>query len=334
MRVFVTGATGFIGSAVVKELVNARHEVVGLARSEESAKALAALGARAHRGSIEDMDSLRKGAAGSNAAIHLAFFHKLSHASLPTRIGILFGGRPSGIVSRFTRAAVEAERRAIEALADSLTGSDRALVVASPTMALPQGRLATEDDAPDTNAPGAGRAPSEWAALALASHGIRASVVRLPPAVHDREKQGFASRMIEIAKKKSVSAYVADGQNRWSAVHRLDAAHLFRLALEAGSAGARYHAAAEDGIPVREIAEIIGRRLNVPVVSKSPEEAAEHFSWLAPFLAADNPVSSQLTRERLEWHPAQAGLLSDLSGAEVFQTSRVPASGYPSPAER
>jgi nucleoside-diphosphate-sugar epimerase len=334
MRVFVTGAAGFIGSAVVKELINARHEVVGLVRSKESATALTAIGARAHLGSVEDLESLRKGAAGSNAAIHLAFFHKFSHASLSTRLGILFGGGPSGIVSRFMAAAVETERRAIEALGALLTGSDRALVVASPTMALPQGRLATEDDAPDINAPGSGRAPSERAALALASRGIRASVVRLAPAVHDREKQGFASRMIDLAKKKRVSAYVADGQNRWSAVHRLDAAYLFRLALEMGVAGARYHAVAEDGIPVREIAEVIGRRLNVPVVSKSPKEAAKHFSWLAPFLAADNPVSSELTRERLRWHPTQAELLSDLGEAEVFQASSAPASGRPSPAER
>jgi nucleoside-diphosphate-sugar epimerase len=275
------------------------------------------------------VDSLRRGAAGSNATIHLAFFHKFSHASLSTRLGILFGGAPSGIVSRFAAAAVEAEGRAIEALGASLTGSDRALVIAFPTMALPQGRLATEEDAP-----GSSRAPSEWAALALASRGIRASVVRLAPVVHDREKQGIASRMIEIAKKKGVSAYVADGQNRWPAVHRLDAAHLFRLALETGSAGARYHAAAEDGIPVREIAEIIGRRLKVPVVSKSSKDAAKHFGWLAPFVAADNPVSSQLTQERLGWHPAQAGLLSDLGEAEVLQASRVPASGRPSPAER
>jgi nucleoside-diphosphate-sugar epimerase len=334
MRVFVTGATGFIGSAVVKELVNACHEVVGLVRSEESARALTAIGARVYLGSIEDVESLRRGATGSNAAIHLAFFHNLSHASLRTRLGILFGGAPSRIVSRFAAAAVEAERRAIEAPAASLIGSDRTLVIAFPTMALPQGRLATEEDAPDINAPGGSRAPSERAALALASRGIRASVVRLAPVVHDREKHGIASRMIEIAKKKGVSAYVADGQNRWPAVHRLDAAHIFSLALETGFAGARYHAAAEDGIPVREIAEAIGRRLEVPVVSKSSEEATKHFSWLAPFVAADNPVSSQLTREWLGWHPAQAGLLSDLSGAELFQASRVPASGRPSPAER
>jgi nucleoside-diphosphate-sugar epimerase len=290
MRVFVTGATGFIGLAVVKELVQAGHKVVGLARSETSAKTLAALGARAHIGAIEDLENLRKGAAGASGAIHLAFYHKFSHARFSTRLGVLFGGAPWGIVARFMKAALDAEIGAIETLAASLAGSDRALAVAFPTLALTPGRLATEEDASDPLAPGGGRIPSELAALSMASRGIRASVVRLAPAVHDREKQGLASMMIDIAKKKGVSAYVEDGQNRWAAVHRLDAAHLFRLALEKGTAGARHHAVAEQGIPVREIAEAIGRRLNVPVVSKSSKEAAKHFGFLAPFLPADNPV--------------------------------------------
>jgi nucleoside-diphosphate-sugar epimerase len=312
MRVFVTGATGFIGSAVVKELLDAGHEVVGLARSEKSGQTLAALGARVHIGSIEDLEGLRMGAAGANAAIHLAFFHKISHVSVPKRLRILFGGSPAGMVSRFTATAVEAEVRAIETLGGALTGSDRVLVAAFPTMALAQGRLTTERDAPDAAAPGSGRAPSERAALSLSYRGIRTSVVRLPPPVHDERTQGLATLMTDIAKKKGASAYVADGQNRWPAVHRLDAARLFRLAMENGAAGARYHAIAEESIPLRVIAESIGRQLNVPVVSKTRDEAARHFGWLAPFVSADNPVSSELTQERLGWKPVNRGLLEDL----------------------
>jgi len=327
MRVFVTGAAGFIGSAVVKELLNAGHEVTGLVRSEKSARFLNAIGARAQIGSVEDVESLRKGAKSANAAIHLAFFHKLSHASLPARLRILFGGRPSGIASRFEAAAVEAEKRAIEALGASLTGSDRALVTAFPTMALTPGHLATEVDSPDPNSPGGGRAASEKVALALASRGIRASVVRLPPAVHDRENQGLVTRMIALARQKRVSAYVGNGQNRWGAVHRLDAARLFRIALEQGSGGARYHAVAEQCIPVRAIAESIGRRLGVFVISKSSQEAAKHFGWLAPFLSADNPVSSERTRQLLDWQPQRPGLIADINRASYFEPEAFEVSG-------
>lgn len=313
MRVFVTGATGFIGSAVIKELIDAGHQVVGLARSQKSATVLTAMGARAHVGSIEDLECLRHGAAGANAAIHLAFFHQITHMRLSTRLGVMFGGIPSGIVLRFTKAAVDAESRAIETLGEELTGPDRALVAVLPTMALRPGRLATEEDAPDPGALGGGRAPSERAALALASKGVRSSVVRLAPVVHDREKWGLGTMLADIAKKKGVVPYVGEGLNRWSGVHRLDAARLFRLALERGAAGVRYHAVAEEGVPVREIAEAIGRRLNVSVVSKSSQEVAKLFGWLAPFIGADNPVSSKLTRERLGWRPTQPGLISDIS---------------------
>jgi nucleoside-diphosphate-sugar epimerase len=312
MRVFVTGATGFIGSAVVKELRNAGHEVTGLVRSKHSAEALTAMGARAHIGSIEDVENLRRGAADAEGAIHTAFFHQITHMSLPTRLRVMLGGSPGGIVSRFTSAAVEADKRAIHTLGNALTGSDPALVVAFPTMALRPGRMATEEEAPDPNSAGGGRASSEAAALELTSLGVRSSVVRLPPMVHDRHKQGLASRMVEIAGKESVSAYVGDGSNRWAAVHRLDAAHLFRLALENGIAGARYHAVAEEAIPLRNIAEVISRRLGVPAVSKSTKGATKLFSWLAPFVVADNPVSSQLTQERLGWRPTQSGIMSDL----------------------
>ena len=316
MRVFVTGATGFIGSAVVKELLNAGHQVTGLVRTKQSAQALAGMGVRMHIGSIEDVDSLRKGAADAEGAIHTAFFHQITHMSLPTRLRVMLGGSPSGIVSRFTQAAVEADKRAIETLGNALTGNDRAIVVAFPTMALSPGRMATEEDVPDPNSAGGGRAPSEAAALALASLGVRSSVVRLPPMVHDRQKQGLATRMIEIARKKGASVYVGNGSNRWAAIHRLDAARLFRLALENGSAGARYHAVAEEAIPVRNIAEVISIRLELPAASKSSVEAAKLFSWLTPFIEADNPVSSQLTQERLRWRPTQPCIISDLENAE------------------
>ena len=313
MRVFVTGATGFLGSAVVKELLNAGHEVTGLVRSKQSAKALAAMGVRAHIGSIEDLEGLRRGAAGAEGAIHTAFFHQITHMSIPTRLRVMLGGSPSGIISRFTKEAAEADKRAIETLGNALTGVDRALVAAFPTMALRPGHMATEEDSPDPDSAGGGRATSEAAALALASIGVRSSVVRLPPMVHDQQKQGLATRMIEIAGKKGVSAYAEDGSNRWAAVHRLDAAHLFRLALENGDTGARYHAVAEEGIPLRKIAEAIGQSLNVPAVSKSSKEAAKLFTWLRPFVEADNPVSSQLTQQRLEWRPTQPGVISDLA---------------------
>jgi nucleoside-diphosphate-sugar epimerase len=312
MRVFVTGASGFIGSAVIKELLNAGHEVTGLVRSKQSADVLEAVGVRGHIGSIEDVESLRKGAADAEGAIHTAFFHQITHMSLPTRLGVMLGGSPSGIVSRFVDASVSAEKRAIETIGHALTGADRALVVAFPTMALQPGHMATELDAPDPNSAGGGRAPSELTALALTSIGVRSSIVRLPPMVHDQQKQGLASRMIEIARKERVSAYAGNGSNRWGAVHRLDAAHLFRLALENGNAGARYHAVAEEAIPVGKIAEIIGRVLDVPVLSKSSKESAKFFSWLTPFIEADNPVSSRLTQERLGWRPTLNDIVSDL----------------------
>jgi nucleoside-diphosphate-sugar epimerase len=315
MRVFVTGASGYIGSAVVKELLNAGHDVTGLVRSKQSAEVLTAMGARAQIGSIEDVESLRKGAADAEGAIHTAFFHKITQMGLSTRLRVMLGGSPGGIVSRFTEAAVEADRRAIETIGNALTGTDRALVAAFPTMALEPGRMATEEDSPDPSSAGGGRAPSEATALALASSGVRSSVVRLPPMVHDPQKQGLATRMIEIARKKEVSAYIGEGRNRWAAVHRLDAAHLFRLALENGDAGARYHAVAEEGIPLRKIAEVIGRSLGVPSVGKTPKGAAKLFSWLTPFIEADNPVSSQLTQERLRWRPTQPGVISVLENA-------------------
>jgi nucleoside-diphosphate-sugar epimerase len=318
MRVFVTGATGFIGSAVVQELLGAGHKVIALARSDAAAKSLVAAGAQAHRGSLDDLESLRRGAAAADGVIHLAFMHGLSSASLRGRLRIFLGGAPGGIVSRFMALTTGADRAAIDTFGAALKDSGRPLVVTFGTMGLvPSGRM-TEDDAPDPRSPGAARAVSEDVARGWATRGVRASIVRLPPSVHGDGDTGLVRQLIGIARKKSVSTFVGDGRNRWSAVHRLDAAVLFRLALEQGVAGARYHGVADEGVPFRAIADVIGKRLGVPVVGKSLAEAAPLLSWLAPFVAADNPASSQRTREQLGWLPKQPGLMVDLDRQSYF----------------
>jgi len=312
MRVFITGATGFIGSAIVRSLVTAGHEVTGLVRSANAAASVEALGARACRGTIEDLHVLRRAAANADGVIHTAFFHALSQASPGIRLRIMFGGRPTNIVERFTTAAVGAERRAIETFGGALEARKGSLVVAFPTMAMAPGRLAFETDAADPGAVGGLRAQSEKAALDFVRTGVSAKVVRLPPSVHDETRFGLVTRLIEIARKKRISAYLGDGNNRWAAVHRLDASLLFRLALEGGEAGGRYHAVAEESIPFRDIAEAIGRHLDVRGVPLPVQDAARHFGWLAPFVSADNPVSSQVTREQLGWEPRHPQLMTDL----------------------
>jgi nucleoside-diphosphate-sugar epimerase len=295
MRVFLTGATGFVGSAIVQELIEAGHQVLGLARSDAAAKSLVAAGAEVHRGDLEDLDGLRSGAAASDGVIHTGFIHDFSRY----------------------KAVCETDRQAIEALGSALAGTDRPLIVTSGTAIVSPGRLATEEDAPpsDSHFPRV----SEQAALSVAARGVRSLAVRLSPSVHGDGDHGFVPTLIGIAREKGVSAYIGDGLNRWTAVHRLDAAHLYRLVLEKGSAGARYHGVAEEGIAFRDIAEAIGRGLNIPVVAKSPEEAAGHFGWFAMFAGIDCPASSKLTQERLGWRPVQPSLLTDIERGSYFK---------------
>ena len=315
MRIFITGATGFIGSAVVRELVSAGHAVTGLARSAHGAASLEAIGARVCRGTIEDLAILRREAALADGVIHTAFFHALSHASLGIRARILFGGPPARIVERFAAAAVDVDQHAIETFGEALQIRKGSLVIAFPTMAMAAGRAAEETDAADPGAVGGARVRSEQAALDLVRSGVNATVVRLPPSVHDETKLGLVTRLIEIARKKRTSAYPGDGLNRWAAVHRLDASRLFRLALENGEPGARYHGVVEGGMPFRDIADTIGRCLDVPVVPLLAKDCAKHFGWLAPCVAADNPVSSQMTRERLGWTPRHPSVSDDRAAA-------------------
>lgn len=296
MRIFITGATGYIGPAIVQELLGAGHHVIGLARSKESAQALATAGIEAHIGALDDYDSLRRGAAASDGVIHTAYNHDFSAYA----------------------TAGETDRRAVGALGSALIGSDRPFVITSGITVLTPGRIASEGDALDRTAASAPRIPSEEVMETLASQGVRTSVVRLPPSVHGEGDYAFVPTLIGIARQKGVSGFIGEGTNRWSAVHRLDAAKLFRLALEKGVAGAKYHGVADEGVLVRDIATRIGQQLNLPVVAKPAQEAADHFGWLGAFLSVDCPASSTLTQQQLGWHPTRPTLLADLEQGHYF----------------
>jgi nucleoside-diphosphate-sugar epimerase len=298
MRVFVTGATGFIGSVVVRELIDTGHQVLGLARSDKAAAALTAAGAEVHRGALDDLDSLHDGAAAADGVIHLAFNHDFSDYVANGKLDL----------------------RAVETLGAALEGTGKPLVITSGTlmlMSIAPGRLGTEDMVADP-ASDAPRIASENVALSLAERGVRTSVVRLAPTVHGEGDKGFVSWLIGIAREKGVSAFAGDGSNRWPAVHRFDAARLFRLALENAPAASILHGAGEEGVPFRDIAEVIGRQLNLPTASIAAEEAGEHFGFVGAIVPVDNPTSSTLTQERLGWHPVQPALIPDLEKGHYF----------------
>ncbi|MEU0926411.1 SDR family oxidoreductase [Streptomyces malaysiensis] len=300
MRIFVTGASGWIGSALVPELIDAGHQVIGLARSDSSAAALTAAGAEVVRGTLDDLDVLGTATAAADGVIHLAFKHDIA-----------FTGDYQG--------AAEADRRAVDTFADALAGTDRPFVLASGLVGLKSGQVSTERDMPTVNGtPASLRSATATAALALASRGVRSSVVRLSPTCHGEGDNGFMAHLVATARAKGVSGYLGDGDQRWPAVHRLDAARLFRLAVEKAPAGAVLHGVAEEGIALRDIAEVIGRHLDVPTASVAPEAAAEHFTWLSDFVALDSPASNALTRELLDWRPTHPGLLEDLDKGHYF----------------
>jgi nucleoside-diphosphate-sugar epimerase len=308
MSVFVTGASGWIGSAVTEELTNSGHEVVGLARSEDSAAALEAAGVEVQRGTLDDLETLRKAASSSDGVIHLAFKHDIA-----------FSGD-------FLGAAI-ADRKAVEVFGEALAGSDRPLVIASGTLGISPGRVATEGDGHFLDPAVAtimGEGPrTRWETaeftLALSAKGVRSSVVRLPPTNHGNGDNGFIATLVAIAREKGGSGFIGDGTNRWPAVHRLDSAKLFCLAVENAPAGSTLHGVGEEGVATRDIAEAIGRQLNVPVLSIAPEDAAEHFTWLARFFGVDAPASSVVTQELLNWQPMHPGLIADLNADYYFK---------------
>jgi nucleoside-diphosphate-sugar epimerase len=306
MRVFVTGASGWIGSAVVPGLIGAGHQVVGLARSDAAAAALTDAGVEVLPGTLDDHDSLASAASASDGVIHLAFKHDVA-----------FSGDFEG--------AAGADRLAVETFGEALAGTGKPFVIASGTAGVAPGRVATELDGHGADAAGAafGSGPQARQAtaelvLSFADRGIRSSLMRLPPTNHGDGDNGFMAMLVATARDKGVSGYIGDGSNRWPAVHRLDSAHLFCLALENAPAGSTLHAVADEGVPIRDIAEVIGRHLEVPVVSIAPEDAGEHFSWLGHFLGADCPASSVLTRELLDWEPTRPGLIADLDEGHYF----------------
>jgi nucleoside-diphosphate-sugar epimerase len=295
MKILVTGATGFIGSAIVQELLCAGHHVIGLARSDASAQSLKAKGVEVHRGDLENFESLRAGATLADAVIHTAFVHDFSDY----------------------QKICEIDRRAIEALGSALVGTHKPIIVTSGTALLPTGQLSTEASVPVVGK-SLPRIASEEAAQSLAARGVRVAVLRLPPSVHGDGDHGFVPMIINVAREKGVSAYIGNGLNRWPAVHVLDAAHLYRLMIEKEVIGT-FHGVGDEGVTIKELAEVIGRRLKIPVVSKTTEEATEHFSWMSHFLSLDSPASSAQTQQKLNWKPTHAGLIADVDRENYFR---------------
>jgi nucleoside-diphosphate-sugar epimerase len=299
MRVFVTGASGWVGSAVVRELLDSGHQVLGLARSDQSAARVKAFGAEVHRGDLNDLDSLGAAAAVCDGVIHTAYDHAFTDYA----------------------AAAALDRQAIMALGETLVGSNKPLIITEGVQRNAPGQVGTEDSVPPVGSFGYARFQSEEAAMSFTDRGVRIAVVRFPPTVHGRGDHGFASILVNIARIKGVSAYPGDGLNRWPAVHRLDAAHLHCLALQSAPAGARLDGVAEEGVPVRQIAEVIGRHLGVPVTSIAPEKAQEHFGFIGILFAQDLPASSEKTQQLLGWRPAQPGLIEDLDAGHYFENA-------------
>jgi nucleoside-diphosphate-sugar epimerase len=315
MRIFVTGATGFIGSAVVKELQQAGHQVSGLTRTPAGAAKLQALGATAHVGTLNNFELLHQAAAASDGVIHTAFIHGFQHMNLGTRLRLFGGALTRGIMGSFMNTLVVTETRAVEALGSALKGTGKPLVVTSGILNLPQGRVSTEMDS-HVGMPS--RAFSESAAFSFVPMGVRACVVRLPPSVHGAGDYGFVPMIIKAARKKRTSAYIGDGANHWPAVHRLDAARLFRLVAEKGEAGAKYHGVAEAGIPFQNIAKKIASHLQLPTSSCTAKDAAKHFGFLSPFIGLGNPSSSEWTQQKLGWQPEHPTLFEDMDQPDYF----------------
>jgi len=291
MRVFLTGATGFIGSAIVPELLGAGHEVLGLARSDAAGEALARLGVEAHRGELADPESLAAAARACDGVIHTAYIHDFSQYAANAQI----------------------DRLALEAMAGAMEGTGKPLVAASGTLMVSPGRTAMETDPASEGSP-----RFSEVVLSFAERGVRASVVRLSPTVHGRGDKGFIPQLIDIARRVGFAAFVGDGANRWPAVHRLDAARLFRLALEKAAPGARLHGVGEEGVAMREIAQTIGEGVGVPVRGIDTQAAFAHFDWMATFVGLDSPASNAITRQTMAWRPEQAGLLADMRDGGYF----------------
>ena len=320
MRVFVTGASGFIGQALVADLIAHGHRVVALARTPQAAEKLRRAGAEPHAGSLRDLDTLRRGAAAADAVAHLAFTFSPLDMPLGRTLGVFLGGAPNQLVGRMMAAIAATDRAGIDALGDALQGSHRPLVTTFGVTGLagaPGERAATaarETDAPNPLSPGYGRAQNEAAVQRWAQRGVRASVVRLAPSVHAEGDKGLIPMIAKAARKRGEAFYVAAGENRWCGVHRDDAASLFRLALEKGAAGGVYHGVGDDGLAFQRIAQIIGDKLDLPTRSVTLQEASRRLGWLAPFAAVDNPAISALTQDALGWRPVGPSLEQDLSG--------------------